>query len=147
MDMTGRMRFQRGSGAADLKCLQQLPQTHLSRDSPKESRIDLNVRAFSAFPQDRRADRRAGEPPVIASVAGRKKPRAHDRDLFAAHHLIDNLFGKLRQFRAIATRCDKLAINFLPPLSFGSMEHTLVKWVALRDRACEGRIVVIALGH
>jgi hypothetical protein len=42
-------------------------------------------------------------------------------------HPIDNLLAKLEQFRAIATRYDKTACNFLPPsnwqpASFGSIE-------------------------
>ena len=33
--------------------------------------------------------------------------------LFAARHLIENFFCKLKHFRAIATRYDQRAINFL----------------------------------
>ncbi len=55
----------------------------------------------------------AGKTPVIPSVAGRKNPRPYDRDLYAARHLIENFFCKLKQFRAIATRYDKRAVNFL----------------------------------
>jgi transposase len=56
---------------------------------------------------------RAGKIPVIPSVPGRKEPRPYDRDLFRARHLIENFFCKLKQFRAIATRYDKRAANFL----------------------------------
>ncbi|MNC93432.1 hypothetical protein D3C83_100600 [compost metagenome] len=55
----------------------------------------------------------AGKTPVIPSVPGRKQPRAYDRDLYKERHLIENFFCKLKQFRAIATRYDKRAINFL----------------------------------
>ena len=37
----------------------------------------------------------------------------YDRELYKARHLIENFFAKLKQFRAIATRCDKTAQNFL----------------------------------
>jgi transposase len=47
------------------------------------------------------------------SKANRKKPRKLDRHLYAARHLIENFFAKLKQFRAIATRYDKTARNFL----------------------------------
>ena len=40
-------------------------------------------------------------------------PRDYDRDLYEARHLIENFFAKLKQFRAIATRYDKTARNFL----------------------------------
>jgi len=46
-------------------------------------------------------------------MPGRKEPRPYDRDLFRARYLIENFFCKLKQFRAIATRYDKLAANFL----------------------------------
>ncbi|MCC5832951.1 MAG: transposase, partial [Chlamydiales bacterium] len=36
-----------------------------------------------------------------------------DKALFKARHLIENFFAKLKQYRAIATRYDKTARNFL----------------------------------
>ncbi len=39
--------------------------------------------------------------------------REYDRDLYAARHLIENFFCTLKQFRAIATRYDKTARNYL----------------------------------
>jgi transposase len=47
------------------------------------------------------------------SKANRRVPRDHDRDLYEAHHLIENFFAKIKQFRAITTRYDKTARNFL----------------------------------
>ncbi|MFO7595089.1 MAG: transposase, partial [Desulfocurvibacter africanus] len=44
---------------------------------------------------------------------GRKQPRTYDQELYKARHLIENFFCKLKQFRAIATRYDKTARNFL----------------------------------
>jgi transposase len=35
-----------------------------------------------------------------------------DPELYKARHLIENFCCKLKQFRAIATRCDKTARNF-----------------------------------
>jgi len=55
----------------------------------------------------------AGKKAVIPSKANRKKPRKLDRHLYAARHLIENFFAKLKQYRAIATRYDKTARNFL----------------------------------
>ncbi|HEY2661646.1 MAG TPA: transposase, partial [Caulobacteraceae bacterium] len=37
----------------------------------------------------------------------------YDRDLYKARHLIENFFADLKQYRAIATRYDKTARNFL----------------------------------
>jgi transposase len=51
--------------------------------------------------------------PVIPSKSNRLHKRPVDRQLYQARHLIENFFAKLKQFRAIATRYDKLASNFL----------------------------------
>jgi transposase len=55
----------------------------------------------------------AGKTVVIPPKANRKEPRTYDRHLYKARHLIENFFAKLKQFRAIATRYDKTARNFL----------------------------------
>jgi transposase len=55
----------------------------------------------------------AGKTAVIPPKKARKSLRHYDRDLFKARHLIENFFAKLKQFRAIATRYDKTARNFL----------------------------------
>jgi transposase len=55
----------------------------------------------------------AGKSVVIPPKANRTEPRSYDRDLYTARHLIENFFAKLKQFRAIATRYDKTARNFL----------------------------------
>ena len=57
--------------------------------------------------------RDAGIEPVIPSKANRKEPRPYDKDLYKARGLIEIFFCKLKQFRAIATRYDKTARNFL----------------------------------
>lgn len=50
---------------------------------------------------------------MIPSKANRRSPRKFDRHLYKARHLIENFFARLKQFRAIATRYDKTARNFL----------------------------------
>jgi transposase len=50
---------------------------------------------------------------VIPAKANRREPRLLVRDMYGARHLIENFFGKIKQFRAIATRYDKTARNFL----------------------------------
>lgn len=39
--------------------------------------------------------------------------RRYDKALYKARYLIENFFAKLKQYRAIATRYDKLAESFL----------------------------------
>ena len=55
----------------------------------------------------------AGKTAVIPPRETRTTPRAFDKDLYQARHLIENFFAKLKQFRAIATRYDKTDRNFL----------------------------------
>jgi transposase len=56
---------------------------------------------------------KAGKSAVIPPKSNRRLPRDYDKDLYKARHLIENFFAKLKQFRAIATRYDKTARNFL----------------------------------
>jgi transposase len=55
----------------------------------------------------------AGKAAVSPPRAQRRIPRDFDRDLYKARHLIENFFAQLKQYRAIATRYDKTARNFL----------------------------------
>jgi transposase len=54
-----------------------------------------------------------GITPVIPPKTNRKTPRACDFALYCERNLIERFFNKLKHFRAIATRYDKLARNFL----------------------------------
>lgn len=51
--------------------------------------------------------------PVIPSKANRTKPRKTDFALYRERNLVERFFCKLKGFRAIATRYDKLANTFL----------------------------------
>ena len=64
---------------------------------------------------------KAGKSTVIPPNANRKHKREYDKDLYKARHLIENFFAKLKQFRAIATRYDKRAINFLAGIYLASI--------------------------
>ena len=54
-----------------------------------------------------------GKEAVIPPKKNRKQPRDYDKEIYKARHLIENFFAKLKQYRAIATRYDKLAKTFL----------------------------------
>ncbi|KFB66734.1 IS5 family transposase [Candidatus Accumulibacter vicinus] len=56
---------------------------------------------------------KAGKQIVIPSRSTHLIQRPLDRHRYRARHLIENFFAKLKQFRAIATRYDKTARNFL----------------------------------
>ena len=54
-----------------------------------------------------------GKSVVIPPKSSRKVKREFDKEAYKARHLIENFFCKLKQYRAIATRYDKTARNFL----------------------------------
>jgi transposase len=58
--------------------------------------------------------------PVIPPKANRKVPRACDFALYCERNLIERFFNKLKHFRAIATRYDKLAKIFLAGVQLAS---------------------------
>ena len=84
---------------------------HLLPDMQPETLI-----ADKAFDADARVIKplaAAGKTVVIPPRANRRAGRAFDRELYKARHLIENFFARLKPFRAIATRYDKTARNFL----------------------------------
>jgi len=50
---------------------------------------------------------------VIPSLKCRKPPLAHDRRRYRERNKVERLVNRLKQFRRIATRYEKLAITFL----------------------------------
>ncbi len=57
---------------------------------------------------------------VIPSRANRKEPREIDTHLYKERHLIENQIGKLKHFRRVFSRFDKLAKNYLSFIYFAS---------------------------
>jgi transposase len=57
--------------------------------------------------------RQAGMNPVIPRKTNSKKPNPEfDSYLYKLRHLVENVFARLKHFRSIATRYEKLARNF-----------------------------------
>lgn len=50
---------------------------------------------------------------VIPPKANRKQQRSCDFVLYRERNLVERFFGKIKQYRAIATRYDKLATTFM----------------------------------
>ena len=53
-----------------------------------------------------------GITPCIPSTRSRKVPIPHDRTLYRQRHQIENMFGRLKDWRRIATRYDRCAHTF-----------------------------------
>ena len=73
----------------------------------------IGDKAFDADARVRQPLAAAGKSAVIPPKPNRLTLPDFDRDLYKERHLIENFFCKLTQFRAIATRYDKTARNFL----------------------------------
>ena len=61
----------------------------------------------------RRALAEQGCEAVIPTTSSRKRPIPYDAVAYRQRNLIERMFGRLKDFRRIATRYDKLARNFL----------------------------------
>ena len=57
---------------------------------------------------------------MIPLQANRKIARPCDFALYCERNLIERFFNKLKHFRAVATRYDKLARNFLAAVQLAS---------------------------
>jgi transposase len=60
----------------------------------------------------RKSLRADGIEPVIPGRANRKKPIHHDKDAYKGRNVIERCYCRLKDFRRIATRYDKLARNY-----------------------------------
>ena len=76
--------------------------------------------AFRAFLKDPKIK------PVIPGKSNRKKRIRHDKKAYRNRNVIERCFGRLKDFRRIATRYDKLAQNFFSALCFVA---TLAYWI------------------
>lgn len=79
--------------------------------------------ADRAYDADRLIDRltERGITPVIPPKRNRTTQRKTDFALYRERNLVERFFNKLKQFRAIATRYDKLKSTFLAAVQFASI--------------------------
>jgi transposase len=61
-----------------------------------------------------------GSRPHIPTQRDRRQQRSVDHALYRRRNLIERLFNKLKHFRRIATRYDKLARNFLAAIALAA---------------------------
>lgn len=61
----------------------------------------------------RRSLANTGAEAVIPSTASCNRPIPYDRIAYRQRNLIERMFGRLKDFRRVATRYDKLARNYL----------------------------------
>jgi transposase len=61
-----------------------------------------------------------GITPCIPSKANRRVPIPHDKDLYRQRHKIENMFGRLKDWRRIATRYDRCAHTFFSAIAIAA---------------------------
>jgi transposase len=74
----------------------------------------------------RRSVREAGGVPAIPGRSNRERQVRYDRERYRGRHLIENAFCRLKNFRRVATRYDKLARNYL---SGATLAAALAFWL------------------
>jgi transposase len=67
-----------------------------------------------------------GIAPCIPSKTNRKTPIAHDRTLYRQRHKIENMFGRLKDWRRIHTRYDRCAHTFFSAICIAA---TVIFWI------------------
>jgi putative transposase len=70
---------------------------------------------IEGFAADHLCDKIAesGGQPVIPPKRNRTFKRPYDAELYKERNIIERFFNKLKQFRRVATRYDKLLVNFM----------------------------------
>lgn len=74
----------------------------------------------------RNALRDRGIAPCIPSRKTRKLPVAYDRDIYKQRHRVENMFGRLKDWRRIATRYDRCAHTFFSAICIAAV---VIFWI------------------
>jgi transposase len=69
----------------------------------------------------RRRLRHEGCVPVIPGRSNRKRKITLDKRRYRDRHLVENAFCRLKDYRRVATRYDKLAGNFLSAVALAAL--------------------------
>jgi transposase len=59
--------------------------------------------------------------PVIPNKSNRKNPYAFDKEAYKARNVVERMFCRLKDFRRIAMRYDKLSRNFMAALCIAAV--------------------------
>lgn len=74
----------------------------------------------------RQALRSRGTRPCIPSRSGRSTPIRHGKILYRQRHKIEIMFGRLKDWRRVATRYDRCAHTFLSAITLAA---TVLFWL------------------
>ncbi len=74
----------------------------------------------------RQALENLGIEPCIPSRTGRRNPIQHDQKLYKQRNVIERMFGRLKDWRRIATRYDRCAHTFMSAICIAA---TVIFWL------------------
>jgi transposase len=105
-----------------------------AHDCPPAQRLIRRTKAAIKLLGDKAYDsaelrqwlKRRGTKPVVPNRSNRKQPFNFDRRSYKQRHRIENAFGRLKDFRRIFTRYDRLARNFLASVCLAA---AIVWWI------------------
>jgi transposase len=78
-----------------------------------------------SFPSARRLLRRRGIASVIPTKSDQHRQSSFDQAAYRGRNQVERSVGRLKQFRRVATRYDKRAVNFLAWVTLA----TIVTWL------------------
>ena len=100
------------------------PAQHLIRRTKAAAKL-LGDKAYDSA-ELRQWLKERGTKPVVPNRSNRKQPFSFDRKSYKQRHRIENAFGRLKDFRRIFTRYDRLARNFLASICLAA---AIVWWI------------------
>jgi transposase len=105
-----------------------------AHDCPPAQRLIRRIKAARELLGDKAYDsaplrqwlKDRGTKPVIPNKSNRKQPFSFNRKSYKQRHRIENAFCRLKDFRRIATRYDRLARNYLASIC---LVAAIVWWI------------------
>lgn len=105
-----------------------------THDCPPAKRLIRRTKAAAKLLADKAYDsaelrqwlEQRGTKPVVPNRSNRKQPFSFDKKSYKQRHRIENAFGRLKDFRRIFTRYDRLARNFLASVCLAA---AIVWWI------------------
>ena len=89
------------------------PDGRPGRGRPRKRPAKLVGDKGYSFPSARRLLRRRGISAVIPTKSDQRRRSSFDRDAYRGRNRVERSVGRLKQFRRVATRYDKRAVNYL----------------------------------
>ena len=89
------------------------PDGRPGRGQPPKRPATLVADKGDGFPSARRLRRRRGIRPVIPTKSDQRRQPSFDQAAYRGRNRVERTVGRLKQFRRVATRYDKRAVNYL----------------------------------